>query len=481
MSEIRDDQIVFENVGVIVKAEIPVLKNGGVVVLRGRNGVGKTTAINAIDKILTGNGDVHVRDDCDEGIVQGLGMCLRLGKKTRPSGRLTVSSLEGKLALEDLIDPQTKDPKLADAKRIKALIQVTGVPASVELFRSLLEPDDFKKCVSAATEKETDLVEMAAKFKRDLEEEARIAEANSAKLANGATATMKAYGDAKDPGITEAAAKEALREAINAEAFLKGQKEAIDKSYSNLETATRRLDELPSVSDEIKVVDAKIGMIDSELKDLVSKLSALKIAVDSLRIERDTLDDRLAFLIEQDQLRLQVEEIIAESRPIPITDDQVLNAAGNVLSAQSSLLAAKTYESATLALKEASAQMAQANESSKIAERLRGAAGKVDQVLTDAVQRTGSGAVVERGRLFVETSRGKTKLAELSDGERSKWAVEIGARSVGEGGVLTLDQRVWGELDPEAHQDVANLCRDLGVTLYAAQPTSDDVLNAEVL
>lgn len=77
--------VVIENVGAVKKVEIPIPEGGGVVVLRGRNGRGKSTALQAVQAAARGTGGLPLRDGSAKGRVEGLGVKLSVGKSTRLS------------------------------------------------------------------------------------------------------------------------------------------------------------------------------------------------------------------------------------------------------------------------------------------------------------------------------------------------------------------------------------------------------------
>ena len=109
---------------------------------RGRNGVGKTKTLEAIDALVSGRGKVSVKDGALRGEVQGLGVKLTVARSTRRSGELEVVSLEGRLSVADLIDPGLVSPEAADAKRIKALVQLSGQKPDMALFHGLVGGQD---------------------------------------------------------------------------------------------------------------------------------------------------------------------------------------------------------------------------------------------------------------------------------------------------------------------------------------------------
>src|SRR5262245_27995559 len=128
------ESIRIENVGPISHAELPYLREGGVVVLAGPQGCGKSITLNALECAATGKGRVPVKDGELQGKVEAFGVRRTIGKSTRRSGEPEVVSLEGKLSAADLVDPGISSPDAADAKRIKALIQLANVKPSADLF-----------------------------------------------------------------------------------------------------------------------------------------------------------------------------------------------------------------------------------------------------------------------------------------------------------------------------------------------------------
>ncbi|RMF87703.1 MAG: hypothetical protein D6741_20230 [Planctomycetota bacterium] len=78
-------QIQIENVGPIERLAIP-LPDAGVVVLRGRNGSGKSHALAAVDSLVGGRGKVPCRDGAKKGIVEGVGAKITIGRaRSAPS------------------------------------------------------------------------------------------------------------------------------------------------------------------------------------------------------------------------------------------------------------------------------------------------------------------------------------------------------------------------------------------------------------
>ena len=116
----------LKNIGPLETLTFPIPEAGGVVVFHGRNGSGKSTALRAIDTTVSGKGKVSVRDGTLKGEIDAFGVRVSLARSIRRTGEAEVVSLEGRFSVADLVDPGMKDPDAADAKRIKALVQLSG-------------------------------------------------------------------------------------------------------------------------------------------------------------------------------------------------------------------------------------------------------------------------------------------------------------------------------------------------------------------
>ena len=112
----------IENVGPVEHLSLPIPVGGGIVVLKGRNGRGKTKAREAVDKLTSGRGAVSVRDGALRGQVSGFGATLKVARSATRSGVLEVESLDGKLSVADLVSPPVKEAAAADARRVKTLV-----------------------------------------------------------------------------------------------------------------------------------------------------------------------------------------------------------------------------------------------------------------------------------------------------------------------------------------------------------------------
>ena len=145
-----DYVIELDSIGAIRSAKILIPKDGGVVVLTGRNGSGKSTALEAIQSRDDGQRKAarhgHV-EERDRQRPRRHDDRRSIGASTREL-RLRLWKVE--LSIADLVDPGFVDPERADAKRIKALVGLSkadinagdlhGFPANLTKDLSLDDP-----------------------------------------------------------------------------------------------------------------------------------------------------------------------------------------------------------------------------------------------------------------------------------------------------------------------------------------------------
>jgi hypothetical protein len=132
-------------------------------------------------------------------------------------------------------------------------------------------------------------------------------------------------------------------------------------------------------------------------------------------------------------------------------------------------------------LEDARKAAAEAVEHRQRAEQLRDAARGTDEVLSDVVASTGGSLRVESGRLVTDTWRGVTHFSDLSHGEQWKIALDIGIESVGQKGLLVIDQEAWEGLDPQNRQLIAEHVRDRGVLIITAESSDHDEIVPDVM
>ena len=466
--------ITVEDVGPIQKLEIPVPERGGVVVLRGHNGAGKSHALAAIQS-LAGAGRPEIRDGVASAHVAGLGVRMTVGRRTMRSGDLEVRLLEG----EDpstLVDPRMKDPAAADRKRIESLLRLAGVQPELSMFSSLVEGglDDLVRIADEETRQSKDVPDMAARLKRAFESAARKAETAATGL-RGQEQTLRQHGDGMDLSVEDR--EEVLQDRLQAAVLAYAKEEAKQvEARKRIEAAAKAREEMEaagqvaegsSVSENrqhVALIEAAIEGLESQLRDRRAKLT---LAQAELRAAEDR--DRL---LARWRSALDGAEKVEEPDPSVLAD---MN--------EEKLQARKAVEIGGLVrrvkrwLEEADDKAALARESERRAEHLRMAAAGVEGVLSEAIAKVApAGLRVEGGRLVVRTGRGEsTPYSELSPGERWRIAFDVALSSVGGGGMLVIPQEAWEALDPSNREEVNRLAVERGVVVFTAQAERGEV------
>jgi len=483
--------LTLTNVGPIKELALEIPEKGGITVLKGRNGSGKTTALEAVESAITGKGQLSVRDGALNGKVDAFGVTITVGRSTRRKGELEVHSLDGKLSISELIDPGLKSPDAADARRIKALCALAGAKPDAELFHGLVGGKDiFELIVSLATAKADDLVIMAERIKRDLEAEARREEDAAEKAEGQALGAKNAAAGIDVAGPCDSKQLQGeLEAAITQEAASKAAQEAHDKATRTAEVARAKLAEQEKEYagmglDEAKECEAttaaKVTALEADVRAAEDVWRKAKAALDTAKVSHvHAITDRKN-AEQHESLIGQWREQIAASIPFAPLPGVLTQAAENVTTAR------KAVEQGAL-IRQAKQHLAYCNkamERSVIhrtkAAMLREAAKGTDEVLSGVVGKLGTPLRVEAGRLVLDTKRGNTYFDDLSAGERSKIAVDIGIDAVGANGVLTLSQEIFEGLDPSNRAMLAKHAESREVVILTAEASDDEEITAEV-
>lgn len=500
-------QFEIKNTGPIEKAVFPVLTGGGVVIAKGRSGVGKSTALEAI-KSLTGKPNVSRKDGADKGVVQGPGVKLTIAKSTRLTGELECTSLEGKLDLSDIIDPGIKDPEKADRRRIKALVSVTGAELDQEKLEKLAaSPEEWDE-LTDGIDLTGDSLERAAIVKRCFEAAARGHEGLAEQAEARAASYLEDLEEEPEEPVDPDTLQQSLEQAIREQSRLTAEQDSAERAAGRAAIARQKLDAL-HVPD---LAEAKANLEDRQLA-LKAADAAAKAASDDCEAKHKAyLEAKEAFeraeeqeavaehkrnsavnaladaerLLEslgrhaetQKQLREQIEAAEGVEGP---GDDELERANASVKEARQRI----ERNAQLIALRERAAKakshQQRAETEREEAERLRKAAVACEDLLSELVGGEGCPLRVQDGRLVLPTDRGMELLADLSDGERADVAIEAAVPHVGKDGIAVIGQRIWQDLEPQAKAKINKKCRELGITVFTAEVTADEGLTVEVM
>jgi ABC-type dipeptide/oligopeptide/nickel transport system ATPase component len=486
------DQITITNIGPIENVSIPAPLPGKIIVLLGRNGTGKTTALQHVSRAVD-KGDKmkgNLRDGQVSGAVQVFGATLTVTSSTKRKGDLQVETLDGKFNISDLIDPQIQDPAAADASRIKALVTMANVLPCPDLFWHLVGGRDvFEKIVGKTAIESKDLVTMAERIKRDFETEARREE-DRASLAEGRGLGAKNAASGVDTSAESDATVlgEALKQAIQRESRLQAEQRAAEQARDAVQLARDQLADAeadymgPTVAEALeREVTAKSRTEASER--IVQELEmALQDARRILQLDCQALANAISNRKSAESheaamqtWRQQLDAVLpAEPSPEELADATEQVKACNLASDQGAVIRRAKEQ-----LAEAEKHLATANDHRKRALILRDAAKGTDDVLSDIVARSGSALRVEGGRLTLDTDkRGKTFFHELSAGERARISVDIGIASMPstKNGFIILKQEIWEGLDPLNRAALREHIAQKPVGILTAANSAHDVI-----
>ena len=491
----------IEGIKAIEHTTFPIPERGGVVVFRGRNGSGKSVALDTINRMLGGKGDVAVNDNAQKGMAEGFGVTLSVGRSTRKTGEAEFQILEGRFSVADLVDPGFADPIAADRHRIKALIQLAGVESDPHVFDDLFADEaERRSLLSPETLVCDDLVVMASKIKRDIEARARVAEDQ---ITNAKTSEASLRESVADINVNEESDSNVLQqrygEARANHAALDAQLKAAAESKRLHEVNKDRMAKITAMYQGPTVADATQAWSEAERK-AQSMRGALAVAEEQLRQAREAYNAAKVNLEAANEIAIQAQRMknAAEAHqktvdelnagieaplaaPIDIEDLRQANAAVNA--AYEAVERGALIRRAKDKLAEANRIKADIERMEKDAIELREKAARVDDVLSGLVGRAtqalrvGSGK--QAGRLVTGTKRGPTLFAELSEGEKWRIALDVAIDALGERGELTIPQPAWEGLDPSNRQAIRDHLTGTGVVAYTAECDDGD-LRAEL-
>lgn len=487
--------IELANVGPVERLAIRIPEEGGVVVLRGRNGTGKTTTLEALQSVATGKGKLSVRDGELRGEVKAFGATVTVAQSTRRRGEVDVVTLEGPGDVSTLVDPGLQSPESADVRRIRSLLALVGATCDATAFWPLLEGrEGFEKIVRPKSVEGDDPVAMADRIKRDVEAAARAEEGES-ETAQRKASELLAQNDGIDLEVESDADRlsAAWETATAVVADRKAKAAAFDSAIKAREEAEAKLaklkadaPDLDALRDAKSAADHATGIAAAQLVTLKAELSELQARIMKAEeahklalAEYDAASERLKAADKSAAMVAAVSKAVEEALPEAVTIAEVEAAIADQLAARAALERGVTVREALKRRRDAVAALEKVGAHATRAASLRAAAKGVDDVLSELVGRACSKLRVEAGRLILTTGRGKTYFADLSHGERWKLALDVAIDAVGRGGVLVCPQEAYEALDPTNRRMIADHLHGSGVVMFTAEASDDPAIVAE--
>jgi energy-coupling factor transporter ATP-binding protein EcfA2 len=474
--------ITIRNVGPITEWAIPHPEEGGVVVLAGRNGSGKSTALEAIRAAIGGKADLSARDGTARGTIEAFGATITVAASTRRRGEADVVSIEGRGDVAALVDPGIADPVAADAARVRAIVAISGRSLSAADFRDLLpDPAEWERLVGEMAA--GDPVTLAGKIKRAIEAEARkhgeraAAAMSTAQTLQRENAGIDTTGEhdaavlaeryaAARANVAELQADErayaaAAKRRANAEAELAGvQLAAGDLAAAELRMADAAA-RLKKHADDWALMTQRLEQAKKALAGAEADWRIASSLHEHAMADLDAIKARAAHV--ETLARIAAEPLPPEVSPADRNHVEV-----RVADAKSAMEVGGRIREALRRKEEIERAHAKASEAARDEQRLRGAARGVDGVLSSVVSACSAALRVDDGRIVTDTARGQTLYADLSHGERWRLAIDFAIRAVGRRGVLVCPQEAWEGLDPDNRESVRVQLEGSGVTLYTA-------------
>lgn len=493
------DTIKLQNAGPVESLTVPVQDEGCIIIIRGMNDCGKSESLKAFSRLLGSNEKIRKRYGSKRGFVEGLGARIDLMANARESGQCEAVSLEGSLDIGDLIDPGLKDPVAADKARIKALLTVRGVKAEINRFCPLVEfnKGDMTNWVSDGTLAATDLVDMAARLKKDFEKESRSL-ADYAKTADAGARAKRESADGLDleaesdgeklQGLLEAAITQEARTLTTRV----GQVTAANKR----DTAKRNLAEAEAgyKGPTLEEAEKEGGKI-AELQDAaMTEVKAHRKALEAAVAEESRLETAYEICREKRKAASQHREAMAgwhetiesAANVKEVSNEELSEAVASVKKAREAVEHGVRIRDAQKALAEAEDLQGDANTLQTQADQLRDAAKGTTDVLAEAVQ---AGTLIpvtdDHGnfRFAVKSEHGddrRTYYHDLGPGIRTAIAIKETAsclRALDPGALklalVVLPQPMWEGLDWEQREHVWKHVRQLGVNLITGECDKD--------
>ena len=483
-------EIEIKDVGPISSLTIPVPEGGGVVVLRGGQGVGKTTAIKAVSKTL-GAGkvrDLSTRDGAKRGVLEMGDVRLTVTKaRATRKGELECAELESRLDIAGLVDPGIDDPERADVARIKALVSLAGVAADPTAYHAIVGGQEAFDQLGVDTDTD-DPVLLATRVKRALEASARQQEkVKDAEQGHAAACKENFEGVDMTAPSEKGALEQAYHEAREELSRLEERRRMADKDADRVKEAESELKRLKESYDGptsllaremhaslvavVEVIKEKIAAAKKELEKLEQERTVLVVKCNAASDKREAAERHWKAIegwertLKRPSIEDPGDEAIAEATI-------AINKASEAMEEGVRIRDARLHEQR---YKE---HLAKAKAAEKHAEILRDAARGTDDVLSQALP--SSALRVEGGRIVTETDRSKSELyAELSRGEQWILAIDLACEQLPEDGVLCIPQEAWEGIQPKNKDVIVGHAKLRKVTILTAEATDGD-LEAEV-
>lgn len=477
------DSVTITDIGPIEQVTIPIPDEGGIVVLRGANGSGKSTAIQAVDALLANDGkpadhlSATVRDQQTVGQVTGFGATITVRKRMTKSGELEVTSLHGRFSIGSLISPGYDTDLTNDKHRIRALLSLSGMQPDPDVFRKRIP--GFDEIVDKTVLSEKDVVVMAEKIKALCDKKALADEKVADTKEGQAIGIRRAIdGELLKKPVDRATLDAGMEAALNERSKLKAKHDAVAEATKRYEEAQAAIKEAALENRKTPAeLEAFIEKDRDTLIEIDTEMCEFQKKLDEKIQQSNDINQRIAFTENQLAHSRNMEKVLASSvklveagAPTAPSADELQVAENKVTAARDAVGRAELAKDAQAKAAQSDGLLEEAFKLKKKAMTLRDSGASIYEILSEAVGKLGTPLKVVDGRLVLKTARGPaTFFSELSDGERAKLAVDIAIGCVDQASVLTLEQGVYEGLDSYTRQSLAAHCRCRNIVIVTAE------------
>ena len=472
-------KINVKNFGPVKSLSVDPLTGGGVILLVGGQGSGKSTVLAGIAKRLSGQDtaiDLQPRDGTTRGElwIGEAKLTVTRGQK-RNTGELEVQHIEGRFDISHLVDPGIKDPIAADRARIKALIALSGATAN---------PSDFYDAVGGQEAFDelgidcdaADPIVLAGRTSRALL-------ATALKLKDKATAEFAAAKTKRDEAgkvdVSQESDREVLQSAYDGAHTLVAELGAKQSQYTEQQeavaTAYQSIEDMNAPSVSIDEATKSLADEDHSLISTMEEITKAKANLD--RAENESVlklasVEQARKVLELTQSHAEttakLKEVIASAQLEPVADSTFTSANKAMSDAAQAIETGVAVRSAQDSADEAKAHEIWAISSQERAETLRKQSKAVDEILSGLIP--AGNLRIDEGRIVTKTDRTESELfSELSDGERAALAIEVAVPKLPTDGLLIAPQWMWEGWTKSTQNTVWAKLKKHGVVMLTAE------------
>lgn len=501
IASLPEKSIELNNVGPIDHLSIPIPPDGGVVVLNGKSGEGKTTALTAVSALTDSNARKSLRssDGFPSGTIEGLGVTVRLSRSNTIKGELECASLDSGIDPSILVDPGLKDPVAADSKRLAMLVRLSGIV--IDAGKWAQSAGKWGDEIAVKDLVSDDPIQTADRIRRRLHDIALKNEKIATSKTAEASALFKSVADVPRD-IPSVDYLELLQRAQQYSAELTAKRNLFLNSSTAIEKAKTALESANQLDIDINEIHAEIAQqtllhhsaeqhkqqrvndianLRAKIIKLEEEFSAFQTASEIAKAKLESANQRLGdaeFHAEEIQ---RLTKAVNASIPADATEAEFEAAKLLNQNAVDGLQQQRVVERAMATRATAEALSEEASALTSDAETIRTLARSTDHVLEQALVDAGFDTVkVHDGRLCVKSNRGLEPVSELSTGERWRLALDLAAKGLPKGALLSVQQEGWQSLDYGLRTEVAAMAKERGLVIVTAC-VNEGELRAEVL